>query len=171
MYDDLQNDNNLVDNSNFDTDYYEEEDFIEQYEQMMADLDDQDPMDILPEMDPDVDFYEALDGWGNYYYEEDQLTDRLAKKGKNSHKKFKEDENEFKKEFSDELAMLYDLLDEANKFNKKLVKKYVYIIILTGYKKIRLNSNNFIYIIFYASLRFLLDTTIYYTYFIYCKIN
>lgn len=124
MYDDLQNDNNLVDNSNFDTSYYEEEDFIEDYEKMMAELDDQDPMEILPEMDPDVDFYEALDGWGNYYYEEEQITDRLAKKGKSSHKKFKEDENEFKKEFSDELAMLYDLLDEANKFNKKLVKKY-----------------------------------------------
>ena len=50
--------------------------------------------------------------------------DKYSRKGKRSYDKYKEDDNEFKKEFAEELAMLYDLLDEANKFNKKLNKKY-----------------------------------------------
>jgi len=43
---------------------------------------------------------------------------------KRSYEKRKKDENPFKKEFAEELTLLYDLLDDLNKFNKELDKKY-----------------------------------------------
>ena len=121
MFNDLNNDDSL-DNINFDNSYNEDYDFISEYEQLMEDLDNQEPIDILPQFDEDEDFYQAVDNWDNDYMEE--ISEKLTKKGKRSYDKYKEDENEFKKEFAEELTMLYDLLDDANKFNKKLIKKY-----------------------------------------------
>jgi hypothetical protein len=89
----------------------------------MSDLDNQEPIDIIPDFDDNDDFYQAIDNWDNGEYVEEPL-DKYSRKGKRSYDKYKEDENEYKKEFAEELAMLYDLLDEANKFNKKLNKKY-----------------------------------------------
>lgn len=121
MFNDLNNDESL-DSVNFDNSYNEDFDFISEYEQMMEDLDNQDPIDMLPEFDENDNFYEAVDNWDNDYVEE--ISEKLTRKGKRSYDKYKEDENEFKKEFAEELTMLYDLLDDANKFNKKLIKKY-----------------------------------------------
>ena len=120
MFNDLK-DEEYQDNTNFDMP--EDYDFIADYEQMMADLDDQDPLDIMPAFDESDDFYQAIDNWDNGEYIEEPL-DKYSRKGKRSYDKYKEDENIYKKEFAEELAMLYDLLDEANKFNKKLSKKY-----------------------------------------------
>lgn len=122
MYDGLNNDNSLVDNSNFDNSYNEDYDFISDYENMMQEIEEQEPIDIIPQFDEDTDFYSAIDNWDNEYVEE--ISEKLTKKGKRSYDKYKEDENEFKKEFAEELTMLYDLLDDANKFSKKLSKKY-----------------------------------------------
>lgn len=115
------NDDDIQDNTNFEMP--EDYDFISEYEQLMSDLDNQEPIDIIPDFDDSVDFYQAIDNWDNGDYVEEPL-DKYSRKGKRSYDKYKEDENEYKKEFAEELAMLYDLLDEANKFNKKLSKKY-----------------------------------------------
>ena len=123
MYEDLQNDN-TINTVYFDNVYNEEEfDPIWEYENMMKELDEQEAIDILPEFDEGDDFYQAVDNWDNGEYLE-EISERLTKKGKRSYDKYKEDENEFKKEFAEELTMLYDLLDDANKFSKKLNKKY-----------------------------------------------
>ena len=115
------NDEDIQDNTNFEM--LEEYDVISEYEQLMSDLDNQEPIDIIPDFDDTDDFYQAIDNWDNGEYVEEPL-DKYSRKGKRSYDKYKEDENEYKKEFAEELAMLYDLLDEANKFNKKLNKKY-----------------------------------------------
>ena len=122
MFNDLNTDNSLVDNSNFDNSYNEDYDFISDYENMMQELEEQEPLDILPDFDDNTDFYQAVDNWDNEYVEE--ISEKITKRGKRSYDKYKEDENEYKKEFAEELTMLYDLLDEANKFSKKLGKKY-----------------------------------------------
>ena len=121
MFNNLNSDDSL-ENVDFDNSYNEDYDFIGEYEQMMEDLDNQDPIDMLPTFDENDNFYDAVDNWDNDYVEE--ISEKLTRKGKGSYNKFKEDENEFKKEFAEELTMLYDLLDDANKFNKKLIKKY-----------------------------------------------
>ena len=121
MFNNLNSDDSL-ENVDFDNSYNEDYDFIGEYEQMMEDLDNQDPIDMLPTFDENDNFYDAVDNWDNDYMEE--ISEKLTRKGKGSYNKFKEDENEFKKEFAEELTMLYDLLDDANKFNKKLIKKY-----------------------------------------------
>ena len=121
MFDNLNNDDS-IENVDFDNSYNDDFDFLTEYENMMEELDNQDAMDILPKFDEDIDFYQAVDNWDNDYVEE--ISEKLTKKGKRSYDKYKEDENEFKKEFAEELTMLYDLLDDANKFNKKLIKKY-----------------------------------------------
>lgn len=115
------NDEDIQDNTDFEM--LGEYDIISEYEQLMSDLDDQEPIDIIPDFDDNDDFYQAIDNWDNGEYVEEPL-DKYSRKGKRSYDKYKEDENEYKKEFAEELAMLYDLLDEANKFNKKLNKKY-----------------------------------------------
>ena len=43
---------------------------------------------------------------------------------KKNYDKLKKEENPYKKEFAEELTLLYNLLDELNKYNKKLEKKY-----------------------------------------------
>lgn len=115
------NDEDIQDNTDFEM--LGEYDIISEYEQLMSDLDNQEPIDIIPDFDDNDDFYQAIDNWDNGEYVEEPL-DKYSRKGKRSYDKYKEDENEYKKEFAEELAMLYDLLDEANKFNKKLNKKY-----------------------------------------------
>ena len=121
MFDNLNNDDS-IENVDFDNSYNDDFDFLTEYENMMEELDNQDAMDILPKFDEDIDFYQAVDNWDNDYVEE--ISEKLTKNCKRSYYKYKEDENEFKKEFAEELTMLYDLLDDANKFNKKLIKKY-----------------------------------------------
>mgnify|MGYP003294502152 CR=1 FL=1 len=120
MFNDLNNED-MQDNSNFEMP--EAFDVIEEYEQLMEELDNPDPLDLVPVFDENDDFYQAIDNWDNGEYMEEPL-DKYSRKGKSSYSKYKEDENEFKKEFAEELAMLYDLLEESNKFSKKLTKKY-----------------------------------------------
>ena len=47
MFNELNTDNSLIDNSNFDNSYNEDYDFISDYENMMQELDEQEPLDIL----------------------------------------------------------------------------------------------------------------------------
>lgn len=121
-FDDLNNSEQFEDFSNFDNSYNDDYDFVSDYESMMQSIENPDPIDLLPQYDDETNFYEAIDNWDNDY--EESITEKLAGKGKRSYSKFKEDENEFKKEFAEELAMLNDLLDEVNSFGKKLDKKF-----------------------------------------------
>lgn len=121
-FDDLNNNEQFEDFSNFDNSYNNDYDFINDYESIMESIENPDPVNLLPQYDEETNFYEAIDNWDNEY--EESITEKLAGKGKRSYSKFKEDENEFKKEFAEELAMLNDLLDEVNKFGKKLDKKF-----------------------------------------------
>lgn len=54
--------------------------------------------------------------------EEEELDDSIIGEQKKNYKKNKKDNNDFKKEFADELALLYNLLDETSKFGKSLEK-------------------------------------------------
>lgn len=54
--------------------------------------------------------------------EEEELDDSIIGEQKKNYKKNKKDSNDFKKEFADELALLYNLLDETSKFGKSLEK-------------------------------------------------
>lgn len=121
MFNNLNNDDSLNDNTSFEMP--EDFDVIDEYERLMEELDNPDPLDIIPMFDEDENFYQAIDNWDNGEYYEEPL-DKYSRKGKQSYNKYKEDENEYKKEFAEELAMLYDLLEETNKFSKKLTKKY-----------------------------------------------
>jgi hypothetical protein len=121
MFNNLNNDDSLNDNTSFEMP--EDFDVIYEYERLMEELDNPDPLDIIPMFDEDENFYQAIDNWDNGEYYEEPL-DKYSRKGKQSYNKYKEDENEYKKEFAEELAMLYDLLEETNKFSKKLTKKY-----------------------------------------------
>ena len=121
MFNNLNNDDSLNDNTSFEMP--EDFDVIDEYERLMEELDNPDPLDIIPMFDEDENFYQAIDNWDNEEYYEEPL-DKYSRKGKQSYNKYKEDENEYKKEFAEELAMLYDLLEETNKFSKKLTKKY-----------------------------------------------
>ena len=52
------------------------------------------------------------------------IDDDIIGKGKSSYKKLKKHENDFKKEFADEITLLYALLDESSKLSKALEKDY-----------------------------------------------
>lgn len=119
-FDNLNNDPNLPDNSDFDNSYNQDFNIVEEYEDIMSDLE---PLD-LPEYDSTIDYYEAIDNWNEMYQEEEDITEQLSNKGKRSYNSLKESKNEYKKEFAEEMTMLNDLLDETNKFSKKLDKKY-----------------------------------------------
>lgn len=56
--------------------------------------------------------------------DDDNIEDPIIDEQKKGYEKRKKDENPFKKEFAEELTLLYSLLDEVNKFNKELEKKY-----------------------------------------------
>lgn len=119
-FDNLNNDPNLPDNSDFDNSYNNDFDIVTEYEDIMSDVEME---EIMPDFDTDIDFYEVVDTWDDNY-QDDDVTGRLSRKGKRSYNSLKESKNEFKKEFAEEMTMLNDLLDEANKFSKKLDKKY-----------------------------------------------
>lgn len=56
--------------------------------------------------------------------DDDGISGPIIDGQRKSYEKRKKDENPFKKEFAEELTLLYDLLDEMNKFSKELDKKY-----------------------------------------------
>lgn len=56
--------------------------------------------------------------------EEDDIGGNIIDEQKKGYEKLKKDENPYKKEFSEELTILYNLLDETNKFGKKLDKMF-----------------------------------------------
>lgn len=119
-FDNLNNDPNLPDNSDFDNSYNNDFDTVTEYEDIMSDVEME---EIIPDFDTDIDFYEVVETWDDEY-QEDDVTGRLSRKGKRSYNSLKESKNEYKKEFAEEMTMLNDLLEEANKFSKKLDKKY-----------------------------------------------
>lgn len=53
---------------------------------------------------------------------EDDIEDDLTMKGKKGYKDLKKNKNNYKKEFAEELTLLYSLLDETSKFGKSLEK-------------------------------------------------
>lgn len=55
--------------------------------------------------------------------EEYELDDEIIDEQKRGYKKLKKQENEYKKEFAEELTLLYNLLDETGKFGKDLEKE------------------------------------------------
>ena len=55
--------------------------------------------------------------------EEENIDDDIIGEQKKGYKKLKKQEN-YKKEFAEELTLLYNLLDETSKFGKELEKKY-----------------------------------------------
>lgn len=56
--------------------------------------------------------------------EEDDISNPIIDEQKKGYGKRKKDNNPYKKEFAEELTLLYDLLDEMNKFSKELDRKY-----------------------------------------------
>ncbi len=82
-------------------------------------------IDILPSSEENqsklIDVDEFLDA---EMYEEESISDGIVKEQKLGYEKRKKDSNPFKKEFSEELTLLYDLLDEVNEFSKVLDKQY-----------------------------------------------
>ena len=125
-YDALNNDPELQDNSNFDASYNEEYDFLSDYEDIMNDMNNDENLDQVKKFAEDTndfDFYQIADDWAENEYEDD-VTGDIARQGKRSYTKLKDGDNVLKKEFAEELTMLNDLLDEVNKFGKKLDKKY-----------------------------------------------
>ena len=119
-FDNLNNDPNLPDNSDFDNSYNNDFDIVTEYEDIMSDVEME---EIIPDFDTNIDFYEVVETWDDEY-QEDDVTGRLSRKGKRNYNSLKESKNEYKKEFAEEMTMLNDLLEEANKFSKKLDKKY-----------------------------------------------
>lgn len=55
--------------------------------------------------------------------EEEDDNANIIKEQKKGYKKLKKDDNDFKKEFAEELTLLYDLLDETSKFGKSIEKE------------------------------------------------
>lgn len=53
---------------------------------------------------------------------DDNISDSIIDEQKRGYNKLKKESNPFKKEFAEELTMLYELLDESNDFGKKLDK-------------------------------------------------
>jgi len=53
---------------------------------------------------------------------EDDIEDDLTSKGKKGYNDLKKNKNNYKKEFAEELTLLYSLLDETSKFGKTLEK-------------------------------------------------
>ena len=124
-YDALNNNPELDDNSQFDTSYNDDYDFMAEYDEIMSEVEDE-PLDLIKDFGEetnDYNFYQIADDWENNEYEDD-VTGDIARKGKRSYNKLKDGDNKYKKEFAEELTMLNDLLDEVNKFGKSLDKKY-----------------------------------------------
>jgi hypothetical protein len=56
--------------------------------------------------------------------DDDSVSDNIIDTERRGYESRKKDTNPFKKEFAEELTLLYDLLEEFNKFSKELDKKY-----------------------------------------------
>lgn len=56
--------------------------------------------------------------------EEESIGEGIIGEQRNNYSNLKRQENVYKKEFAEELTLLYNLLDEVNKFGKDLEKKY-----------------------------------------------
>ena len=56
--------------------------------------------------------------------EYDDIEGDLTNKGKSGYKELKKNKNNYKKEFAEELTLLYSLLDETSKFGKTLEKDF-----------------------------------------------
>jgi len=56
--------------------------------------------------------------------DEDKIDEDIIDEQRRSYDKLKKEENPYKKEFAEELTLLYNLLDEMNKFGQDLEKKY-----------------------------------------------
>jgi hypothetical protein len=69
---------------------------------------------------------ESFINLGNIMYNtlEDSIDDDIINGQKRGYNKLKADENAYKKEFAEELTLLYNLLDETSTFGKKLEKKF-----------------------------------------------
>lgn len=76
--------------------------------------------DSVIESDNLIDIDEIL----NREDDEDDIGNPIIDEQRRSYEKRKKDENPYKKEFAEELTLLYDLLDEMNKLSKELDKKY-----------------------------------------------
>jgi hypothetical protein len=57
-------------------------------------------------------------------FRDDEETDLTEEISKDQKKNYKKRESDFEKKFDEELTILYDLLEEVNKFGKSLEKKY-----------------------------------------------
>lgn len=66
-------------------------------------------------------FLDADDAFGNTS-DDDDLTQEITRENKREYTK--KDKNDYEKKFNDEVTILYDLLDEVNKFGKGLERKY-----------------------------------------------
>lgn len=55
---------------------------------------------------------------------ENNIDDDIIGEQKHGYKKLKKDSNDYKKEFAEELTLLYNLLDETSQFGKSLEKSY-----------------------------------------------
>ena len=56
--------------------------------------------------------------------EDTDIDDDIINEQKNGYKKLKKEDNTYKKEFAEELTLLYNLLDETGKFGKDLEKEF-----------------------------------------------
>lgn len=79
------------------------------------------PDDILEESEPDDDLLDSFEGLTT---EIDEDNEDIIEEQKKGYTKLKKQNNEYKKEFAEELTLLYSLLDETNKFSKEVEKKY-----------------------------------------------
>lgn len=85
-----------------------------------------DEVDILENIEDDGN--EILDEFMSLVdlYEESEasIEDGIIDEQKTSYEKLKKQDNPYKKEFAEELTILYNLLDEYNKFSKKIEKDF-----------------------------------------------
>ena len=63
------------------------------------------------------------------YYKDDEpddseFVDRIVDPNRKAYQKLKKDKNKFKREYAEELTLLYDTLKETDKFSKELRKRY-----------------------------------------------
>lgn len=86
-------------------------------------------LDIIPveESEPEeenLDFVDVDELLHRGLHKEDDIAAEIIGTQSRNYKKLKKDENPFKKEFAEELTLLYNLLNEADKNNKMLEKQY-----------------------------------------------
>ena len=79
--------------------------------------------DIEPEEEEDGNLIDVDKVFEDDEYDDDEI-DSIIYDQKKSYKKNKKSDNQFRKEFAEELALLYGLLDETNSFGSDLDKIY-----------------------------------------------